>query len=249
MSSGSLRVALVTGATGGIGSAIARHLHADGYVVCVHTNSQLAVAQALVDSLGDRASVIHGDVERDAEAIVTSCIESAGRIDVLINNAAVQPVGGLLSLTSEEVAEVVRVNLLGVIAMTRAATSHMVRAHTEGVVCNIASIEAFDAPHDHSHYAATKAAVVQHTRAVAVELGQFGIRSVGVAPGLVEREGLRDAWPQGVERWLAASPLARLGHADDIAAAVAFLVSPAASWITGTTVIVDGGMTARSPWS
>jgi 3-oxoacyl-[acyl-carrier protein] reductase len=241
-------VVLVTGATGGIGQVIVRKLHALGYTVGVHAHKHVAAAQALVDELGEETFVVVGDVERDAVAMIDVC-SSMGELTTVVNNAASQPVGSLVELTGADVAEVVRVNLLGVIALTQAAAKEMIRMQTKGSICNISSIEAFDAPHGHSHYAATKAAIIQHGRAAAVELGAHGIRVNSIAPGLIDRAGLATDWPHGVERWMSACPLGTLGTADDVAEAVAFLVAPTARWITGTTLVVDGGMTASSPWS
>jgi NAD(P)-dependent dehydrogenase (short-subunit alcohol dehydrogenase family) len=241
-------VALVTGATGGIGQVIVRKLHALGYTVGVHAHKHVAVAQALVDELGEETFVVVGDVERDAEAMIAVC-SSMGELVAVVNNAASQPVGSLLELSGVDVAEVVRINLLGVMAITQAAAKEMIRMQTKGAICNISSIEAFDAPHGHSHYAATKAAIIQHGRAAAVELGGHGIRVNSVAPGLIDRPGLAADWPHGVERWTSTCPLGTLGTGTDVAEAVAFLVGDASRWITGTTLVIDGGMTASSPWS
>ena len=242
--------ALVTGAVGGIGRAVAAHFHSLGATVAVHSRERDDPrAAVLVAELGDRAFAVHGDVVDAAAAIVERCVRLAGRLDILVNNAGVQPVGALLDLTSDDVAEVMRVNVGGVAAMTAAAARAMVAADRRGgAICNVASIEAFGAPSMHSHYVASKAAVVAHTRAAAVELGPSGIRVNAVAPGLIERPGIGDAWPEGVSRWTAACPLGRLGRGEDIARAIAFLVGPDSAWITGACLAVDGGVSAGSPW-
>jgi NAD(P)-dependent dehydrogenase (short-subunit alcohol dehydrogenase family) len=118
-----------------------------------------------------------------------------------------------------------------------------------GAIVNIASIEGLQPAFDHSHYAASKAAVIMHTRAAALELGSRGIRVNCVSPGLIDVAGrLEHAWPSGVERWHAAAPLHRLGRPDDVADAVLFLASDAARWITGANLVVDGGVLARNTW-
>ena len=113
---------------------------------------------------------------------------------------------------------------------------------------NVASIEGSDPAAGHGHYATSKAGLLMFTRASALEFGGDGIRFNAVSPGLIDRVGLREAWPDGVARWLDESPLGRMGSATDVANAVLFLLSPAAEWISGANLVVDGGMSAVSRW-
>jgi NAD(P)-dependent dehydrogenase (short-subunit alcohol dehydrogenase family) len=239
------RVAVVTGASGNIGGGIARRLHEAGASVVVHANDRPEGAQALAAQLGDRAAVAVGDVERDAAAICHRAVETFGALHVLVNNAAVQPVVGLASIDADAAAELLRVNVGGVIAMTRTAAALL---NGGGAIVNISSIEGLQPAFDHSHYAASKAAVIMHTRAAALELGPTGVRVNSVSPGLIDADGLDEAWPEGVARWQAAAPLARLGEPADVADAVLFLASDAARWITGANLVVDGGVLAHNTW-
>jgi len=239
---------LVTGSSDGIGAGIARRLHAAGARVAVHYATAREAAAALAGELGDRACVVHGDVERDAERLCADVVAAFGRLDAVVNNAGIQPVAPLLELSADDVREMLRVNVAGVIAVTRAAARHLTERGDGGTIVNVASIEGLQPAAGHSHYAASKAAVIMHTRAAALELGAHGIRVNAVAPGLIDRPGLAEAWPDGVNRWLANCPLERLGTTHDVADAVLFLLSNAARWITGATLVVDGGMLARPTW-
>ena len=117
-----------------------------------------------------------------------------------------------------------------------------------GSVTHIASVEAgFPAP-GHAHYGASKAEVVMHARSAALEYGPWGVRVNTVSPGLIDREGLADAWPEGVRRWREASAVGRLGRPEDVGDACVFLASPLASWVTGHDLVVDGGATSRPTW-
>jgi 3-oxoacyl-[acyl-carrier protein] reductase len=242
------RAVLVTGSSGGIGAGIARRLHAAGALVAVHAATRRSEAEALAGALGSRACVVAGDVERDAERLCGDVIAAFGRIDGLVNNAGIQPVTGLLELDAAAVAEMLRVNVGGVAALTRAAAQHMIAGGTGGAIVDIASIEGLQPAAGHSHYAAAKAAVLMHARAAALELGPHRIRVNAVAPGLIDSDGLAQAWPDGYGRWLNACPLGRLGTPDDVADAVLFLLAPASRWITGATLVVDGGMLTRPTW-
>ena len=219
-------VAIVTGAGGTIGAGIARRLDEAGAAVVAHRREL-------------------GDVERDAAAICAAAVESFGRLDILVNNAGIQPVAPLETIGNDELAEMFRVNVVGVAAITREASAAM---REGGAIVNVASIEGLQPAFDHSHYAASKAAVIMHTRAAALELGPRGIRVNCVSPGLIEAPGIEDAWPEGVARWHAAAPLERLGQPLDVADAVLFLASPAARWITGANLVVDGGVLAHNTW-
>jgi 3-oxoacyl-[acyl-carrier protein] reductase len=242
------RTVLVTGSSTGIGAGIARRLHAAGAGVAVHYAGQRAAAETLARELGERACVVGGDVERDAERLCSDVVTAFGRLDAVVNNAGIQPVASVLDLTPDDVREMLRVNVAGVIALTHAAAKHLMAHGDGGAIVNIASIEGLQPAAGHSHYAASKAAVIMHTRAAALELGPHAIRVNAVAPGLIDRAGLADVWPDGVNRWLAACPLETLGTTNDVADAVLFLLSSAARWITGATLVVDGGMLARPTW-
>ena len=235
------RVAIVTGASGNIGGGIARRLHEAGASVVVHAHRN---PPALEPLLGDRAVAVVGDVQRDASAICAAAIEAFGRLDVLVNAAGIQPVAALTAIGDEDLAELFRVNAVGVAAMTREAAAAMTRRRDRERRVDRGTA----AGRDHSHYAAAKAAVVMHTRAAALELGAAGIRVNCVSPGLIDAPGLDERWPEGVARWHAAAPLERLGTPADVADAVLFLASPAARWITGANLVVDGGVLAHNTW-
>ena len=145
---------------------------------------------------------------------------------------------------------VLDVNLRAIHLLVRAAADALAANGGEqgGSVVNVASIEAHQPAPGHGHYAAAKAALVMLTRSAALEYGTRAIRVNSVSPGLVDDGGLSDRWPEGVERWLAAAPLGRLGTPEDVAEAVAFLASPQATWISGTDLVVDGGVLARPTW-
>jgi len=243
------RIAIVTGASGNIGGGIARRLHEAGASVVVHAGGHPEAAEALAAELGDRAVAVVGDVERGAAAICRLAVTAFGRLDIVVNNAGIQPVAPLLAIGPEDAAEMLRVNVGGEIAMTREAAAVMAeRAPGGGAIVNVSSIEGLQPAFDHSHYATSKAAVIMHTRAAALELGSRGVRVNCVSPGLIHVDGLAEAWPEGVARWHAAAPLGRLGQPADVADAVLFLASDAARWITGANLVVDGGVLTHNTW-
>jgi NAD(P)-dependent dehydrogenase (short-subunit alcohol dehydrogenase family) len=241
-------VVLVTGASGNIGAGIAQRLSEAGASVALHCAYDRASVDALAHVLGERAHVVQGDVQRDAERLCDETIAVFSKLDAVVNNAGIQPVKPLLELTEDDLREMLRVNIEGVMAITSAAAHRMIERGHGGAIVNVSSIEGIQPAVGHSHYATSKAAVLMHTKAAALELGRHGIRVNAVAPGLIDRDGLEAAWPEGVARWRTACPLERLGTPEDIGDAVLFLLSRAARWVSGTTLVVDGGMLTNNVW-
>ncbi|WP_449352649.1 SDR family NAD(P)-dependent oxidoreductase [Streptomyces shaanxiensis] len=244
------QVALVTGAGGGIGRGIALRFAEQGAAVAVHCRTAVAAARevaARIEDVGARAVVLEADLrdEEECRRLVREAAEWGGGLTALVNNAGVQPTRPLPGMTAAQWREVVDTNLTGVFACTQAAAEVM---RPGGSVTHIASIEASHPAPEHAHYSASKAAIVMHARSAALEYGPHGIRVNTVSPGLIDRAGLAEAWPEGVERWIRQAPLGRLGRPEDVADACVFLASPLASWITGHDLVVDGGVTAGAVW-
>jgi 3-oxoacyl-[acyl-carrier protein] reductase len=247
---------LVTGASGGIGRGIALRFAEEGAAgVVVHCRTAMAAAGEVasrVRELGARAVVLQADLtDEDAcRGLVRHAAEwSGGRLTALVNNAGVQPTQPLPGMTAADWRAVVDTNLTSVFACTQAAAEVMREGDgTGGTVTHIASIEARAPAVLHAHYSASKAAVVMHARSAALEYGPYGIRVNTVSPGLIDREGLAEAWPDGVRRWRAAAPTGRLGRPEDVGDACVFLASSLASWVTGHDLVVDGGVSARPTW-
>jgi NAD(P)-dependent dehydrogenase (short-subunit alcohol dehydrogenase family) len=242
---------LVTGAGSGLGSGIALRFAEAGADVAVHYRTSKDGASALVagvKKLKRKAVAIQADVgsAADVAKLVEQTVESLGGLDVLINNAGSYPVSPLLEMSEAEWNAVIADNLSSVHLCTQAAARHMMK-NGGGAIVNVASIEAENPASGHCHYNAAKAGVVMYTRTAARELGRNGIRVNAVSPGLIWREGIEQAWPEGVQAYLRAAPLGRLGRPEDVADACLFLASDAASWITGANLVVDGGiLTNRS---
>jgi 3-oxoacyl-[acyl-carrier protein] reductase len=246
------QVALVTGAGGGIGRGIALRFAEEGAAVAVHCRTAVQAARevaARIEDSGGRAVVLRGDLSDEdvCRRVVGEAAEWGGGLHALVNNAAVQPTQELPGMTAGDWRAVVDTNLSSVFACTQAAADVM-RERDGGSVTHIASIEARQPAALHAHYSASKAAVVMHARSAALEYGHFGIRVNSVSPGLIGREGLEEAWPEGVQRWQRAVPLGRLGRAEDVGDACVFLASRLASWVTGHDLVVDGGVCARPTW-
>ncbi|OIJ69591.1 SDR family NAD(P)-dependent oxidoreductase [Streptomyces mangrovisoli] len=248
------RVALVTGASGGIGAGVARRFAAAGAAVVVHGHRRAGRARELVGEIeagGGRALAARADLtrEEECERLVAEAVAwGAGRLDALVHCAGVQPVRALADLTAAEWRQVADANVTSAFACTQAAARAMRERGAGGSIVHVASIEGTRPAPGHAHYCASKAALLMFARSAALEYGPDGIRVNTVSPGLIDRPGLARDWPEGVDRWRAAAPLGRLGTPEDIGDACVFLASGAAAWISGSDLVVDGGVSARPTW-
>jgi 3-oxoacyl-[acyl-carrier protein] reductase len=237
--------ALVTGGSRGIGAAIARAIAADGWPVAVNYRAGAQEAAATVASIeagGGRAVAIGGDV--GDPAVPAMLLEAAtdafgGPVLVLVNNAGVRADGLALSLSDEDWRIVLDTNLGSTYRLTRAALRAMIRARF-GRVINIASVVGPRANAGQANYAASKAAVIAFTKTAAVEVARRGVTINAVAPGLIATD-MTENIPQALSEKV---PAQRAGTPEEVAAAVAFLASESAGYITGSTVYVDGGLSA-----
>ncbi len=240
------KTVIVTGASSGIGAGIATRFAQAGANVVVNYRGNERGARNVVraiESGGARAVAVQADVAHGpGAAALMDAAARFGRLDVLVNNAGAYPASSLLEVSEAEWDSVIADNLRSVHLCTQAAARAMVAQRRPGAIVNIASIEALNPAPQHSHYCSAKAAVVMYTRSAARELGGQGIRVNCVSPGLIWREGLDRDWPDGVNAYLRAVPLGRLGQPGDVADACLFLASEAARWITGVNLVVDGGV-------
>ena len=243
------KVAVVTGAGGGIGAGIARRLAEAGAAVAVHYRGGKPAAEALVAAIaadGGKAIAVHGELT-DRQAVETAFADVAdalGPIDILVNNAARQTHSTIADMEPDEWRDTLATNLDAVFNTTRVATDAMVARGSGGVIVNIASIEGLQPALPTATTRRPRPGLIMFTRATALEFGRHGIRANAVSPGVIHAPGIEENWPEGVKRWLAAAPLGRMGDDFDVADAVLFLASPASRFITGANLVVDGGVTA-----
>lgn len=243
------KIAIVTGGASGIGAAFVRRLHGEGAAVMI-ADLDAAKGQALADELGSRARFRVVDVS-DAGAVndlVEACVAHFGGLDILFNNAGIGCFGLTPDLPLEEWHRVVAVNLNAVFYGCRAAIPHM-RKRGGGAIVNTASASGMVADFGFTAYNATKAAVINYTRSLAIDHAQDNIRANAVCPGPVETPILMNgvtAFAGLQEEWEAVVPAKRFARPEEIAAVAAFLVSDDASYVTGVSVPVDGGLTAHT---
>ncbi|PPL20082.1 pyridoxal 4-dehydrogenase, SDR-type [Microterricola pindariensis] len=236
------RVALVTGAAQGIGAAIAAELAAEGLkVVVADINGD--GAQAVADRIGGVAKTLDVSSPEQVSTVVGEIVDELGRIDVLVNNAALVPLTPWAEISFEEWRRVMSVNVDGVYLVTHAVTAVMGEAGY-GRIVNIASNTFVAGTPNCAHYVATKGASIGLVRALAGELGPLGITINAVAPGIIASEGvLSSAHQHGFDYVVPMQAINRRGVPSDVAPAVAFLASEKAEWITGQTLVVDAGHT------
>jgi 3-oxoacyl-[acyl-carrier protein] reductase len=234
--------ALVTGASGGIGGAIARALHAQGATVVLHGTRAEKLA-ALAKELGARAHVQAADLGDPAatEALVKSAEGAAGGLDILVNNAGITRDTLMLRMKDEDWQQVLDVNLSAAFRLSRASLRGMMKKRW-GRIVNITSVVGVTGNAGQANYAAAKAGMIGMTKAIAAELASRGVTANCVAPGFIETamtEKLNEEQRQGAAK---AIPAGRFGAPEDIAAAVVYLASNEAAYVTGQTLHVNGGM-------
>ncbi len=241
------KVAVVTGASKGIGAAVARQLAAEGARVVVNYSTSREGAEKVVaeiEKAGGRAIALGGSVAKpeEIEALFAATVKAFGRVDILVNNAGVYAFSPLEQVTLEEYKRQYDTNVLGVLLATKAALPLF--PAEGGSVVNISSVVSTMAPAAASVYASTKGAVDSITKSLAKELGRRRIRVNAVNPGLVVTEGAASSGLVGSDfekTAVANTPLGRAGNPEDIALPVSFLASEDARWITGETIFVSGG--------
>lgn len=242
------KVVLITGASGGIGAQIAHCFAEAGAKLVLHGHSKTPEIPESVKAQNCVTVRVDLSDPQGPQIFFNTALDAFSRVDVLINNAAVQQVEPLEGLADKSWQQMLDINLTAAHRLTQAAASHMMAHEISGSIIHIASIEGLQPAPGHSHYATTKAALIMHARAAAAEYGPHNIRVNSVSPGLIYRPGLAQDWPEGVTRWQNSAPLKRLGSPTDVANACMFLASPLASWITGANLVVDGGVTAKPTW-
>ena len=231
------RLALVTGASRGIGRAVARELARAGATVVVGYRSGQAEAEALAEEIGGRA--VQADVSSPDDA--RRLVEETGDIDVLVNNAGLTRDGLLARMSDDDWHTVIETNLSSVFYTCRAVTRPMMKKRS-GVIVNISSIVGVHGNWGQTNYAASKAGIIGFTKSLARELGSRGIRANVVAPGYVKTQ-LTDVLPdEATAAMVGQTPLGRVAEPEEIAGAVRFLASDEASFITGDVLLVDGGL-------
>jgi 3-oxoacyl-[acyl-carrier protein] reductase len=233
---------LVTGASGGIGGAIARRLHGQGATV-VLSGTRAEALQALAGELGQRAQVVTCNLGDAAEtdALVGKVEAAAGQLDILVNNAGLTRDGLALRMKDDDWQQVLDVNLTAAFRLTRAALRGMMKRRW-GRVVGITSIVGVTGNPGQANYAASKAGLIGMTKSLAQEVATRGITLNCVAPGMIETAMTDALNEQQRARILTAIPMQRLGNADEIASAVVYLASEEAAYVTGQTLHVNGGM-------
>jgi 3-oxoacyl-[acyl-carrier protein] reductase len=236
------KTALVTGASGGIGAAIAKALHAQGAVVVLH-GTRAQKLEALKTELGDRAHVVTANLgDREAVAgLFDAAVECAGPLSILVNNAGITRDNLAMRMKDEEWDDVLQVNLTASMMLCRAALRGMMKARY-GRIISVSSIVGVTGNPGQTNYAASKAGMIGFSKSLAQEVASRGVTVNSVAPGFIETPMTDDLNEGQKEALLGRVPVGRLGQASEIAAAVTYLASDEAAYVTGATIHVNGGM-------
>ncbi|WP_080239847.1 3-oxoacyl-[acyl-carrier-protein] reductase [Spirosoma rigui] len=240
------KVVLITGASRGIGRAMAQKFAQEGASVAFTYLSSVEKGQALEAELGAFGGQVKGyrsDASdyKAAEDLVTQVVADFGKLDVLVNNAGITKDGLLMRMSEEQWDTVITVNLKSVFNLTKAATKPMMKAKA-GSIINLTSVVGIRGNAGQSNYAASKAGIIGFTKSVALELGSRNIRSNAIAPGFIETEMTGEINEKAVEEWKQQIPLKRGGQPEEVADCAVFLASDLSRYITGQVLQVDGGM-------
>jgi len=239
------KTAIVTGASRGIGRTVAKVLAEQGASVVLAGRTRAALEEAVeeIRSRGGQATAVVCDVtvEGDVEQLVKATLEGYGRVDILVNNAGITRDGLVMRMSEEDWDAVLDTNLKSVYRCTRAVLRPMLKQRA-GRIVNIASVVGLTGNAGQANYAAAKAGIVAFTKSVAREVASRGITVNAVAPGYIDTDMTRALSPEQRERILSGIPMGRMGSTEDVAYAVAFLAGEEAGYITGQTLVVDGGL-------
>ena len=240
------KVAIVTGGSRGIGRATALELARQGATVVINYNKNAEEAQKLVaqiEEAGGKGRAIQADVSvgADAQRLIEETVKTFGRLDILVNNAGITRDNLLMRMNEADWDAVLDTNLKGAYLCTKAALRPMLKAKG-GRIINVSSVSGLAGSGGQANYSAAKAGLIGFTKAIAREVASRSITVNAVAPGFIETDMTNELAAEFKQKALAQIPLERFGKPEDIAAAIAFLASDAASYITGQTLGVDGGM-------
>ncbi|NLN26753.1 MAG: 3-oxoacyl-ACP reductase FabG [Firmicutes bacterium] len=239
------KTAIVTGASRGIGRTVAKVLAEQGASVVLAGRTRAALEEAAeeIRTRGGQATAVVCDVtvEGDVEQLVKATLEGYGRVDILVNNAGITRDGLVMRMSEEDWDAVLDTNLKSVYRCTRAVLRPMLKQRA-GRIVNIASVVGLTGNAGQANYAAAKAGIVAFTKSVAREVASRGITVNAVAPGYIDTDMTRALSPEQRERILSGIPMGRMGSTEDVAYAVAFLAGEEAGYITGQTLVVDGGL-------
>ena len=237
------KTALVTGASGGLGSAMARSLHAQGATVALHGSRRDAL-EALASELTDRVHVLVANLSESSDAVeklVPDAEAAMGQLDILVNNAGITRDGLILRMKDQDFRDVMNINLEVAFRLCRASVKGMMKRRY-GRIINISSVVGVTGNPGQTNYVASKAALIGLTKSLAQEVASRGITVNAVAPGLITSAITDKLTEDQKARFLAGIPVGRIGEGTDVAAAVVYLASAEAAYVTGQTLHVNGGM-------